>query len=395
MKRLADGLAAWLVAGAIGWAGIAWIGWTLWQSTPPHAGFDLALLLDAARRVTAGASPYDPRVLAGTSPDAVSLFYSYPPPVAQALTLVAWLPDGVVLVLWAVGATLGLGLAAWRIALAAGRSSPAFDAVKAVAVAPLILPFAVGVLFGNLDVWYGVAFGVLALGVALPNPTRGRAVAAGIALGVVAVAKLHPASLLVWLMVRAFAERSASARRALVAAVATGLVLVVASVLVGGTAAWSDYLAVLRAGTGSAVVDPRNIAPVSLLGQVVPLDATAVRVVQLVVALAALAATALAAIRVGDPLASLAIAVTASLVILPVTWYHYPVALMPLAIALAALRPAARARIAVSAVVADLAIGFVPLLWVGVATLVHGAVTGDWAQPSGHALDAQRQEQAT
>lgn len=53
MKRVADGLAAWLLVGALGWAGVAFIGWTMWQLNPPRAGFDLALLLEAARRVTA------------------------------------------------------------------------------------------------------------------------------------------------------------------------------------------------------------------------------------------------------------------------------------------------------------------------------------------------------
>jgi hypothetical protein len=48
VRRAADGLAAWLLVAAIGWAGIAWIGWLLWQQTPPKAGFDLALLLEAA-----------------------------------------------------------------------------------------------------------------------------------------------------------------------------------------------------------------------------------------------------------------------------------------------------------------------------------------------------------
>ena len=146
-----------MVAGVVAWAGIAWIGWTLWQSDPPKAGFDLALLLEGARHVLAGQSPYDPAMLAGASPDAVELFYSYPPPVAQAMTLVSWLPDGVVLVLWAVGATLGFGLVAARLAVNAGR--PALPmAVRAIAIAPLVLPFAIAVLFGNLDAWYPLAY---------------------------------------------------------------------------------------------------------------------------------------------------------------------------------------------------------------------------------------------
>ncbi len=373
MRRAADGLAAWVLAGAIGWAGILYIGWMLWQASPPKAGFDLALLLEAARRVTAGQSPYDPAMLAGTSPGAASLFYSYPPPVAQAMTLLAWLPDGVVLVLWGLGATLGLGLVAWRIGLAGGRSAAWRSGLKTLAMAALLLPFVVAVLFGNLDAWYGLALGALVLAVGVPRPTSGQAVAGGIALGVISVAKLHPASLLVWLLVRAVADRQGPAARTLVAAVATGIVLVVASLAIGGTGPWQDYLVVLQAGSGAAVVDPRNVGPVSLLGQLVPLDVAAIRLAQLLVAVMAIGATAVAAARVRDPLASLAIAITASLVVLPVTWYHYPVALIPVGIALVVLRPGSRARVAIAAVVADLAIGFTPLLWVGVGVLVAAA----------------------
>ena len=126
-RRPADRLAALPGSSPASSAGPAslWIGWSLWQSTPPQAGFDLSLLLDGARRVLAGQSPYDPAMLAGTSPDATSLFYSYPPPVAQAMTLLAWLPDGVVLVLWGLGATAGLALVAAAGAAPAGRPDPA------------------------------------------------------------------------------------------------------------------------------------------------------------------------------------------------------------------------------------------------------------------------------
>ncbi|MHB8960358.1 MAG: glycosyltransferase family 87 protein [Candidatus Limnocylindrales bacterium] len=388
MRRVADGLAVWILVGVIGWAGIIAIGWTLWQSSPPRAGFDLALLLEAARRVTAGQSPYDPAMLAGTAPDATSLFYSYPPPVAQTMTLLAWLPDGVVLVLWGLGATLGLGLVAWRIGLAAGRTAASRDALKTMAVSSLILPFAVAVLFGNLDAWYGLAFGVVVLAIALPNPTPGRSIMGGVALGVVSVAKLHPASLLVWLLVRALIDPRGPARRMLAAAIVTGIVLVLGSLVAGGIGLWQDYLAVLRAGSGAAVVDPRNVGPVSLLGQIVPLDATSIRLAQVVVALAAVAITALVAARVRDPLASMAAAIALSLVVLPVTWYHYPVSLIPVGIALVAIRPASRVRVAVAAILADLAVGFVPLLWVGVAALLFaaGAVP---ARPQLHAAVVQ------
>ena len=62
---------------------MAWLVIQLWNQEPPRAGFDLTLLLEAARRVLAGESPFAPEMLAGTSPTSTSLFYSYPPPVAQ------------------------------------------------------------------------------------------------------------------------------------------------------------------------------------------------------------------------------------------------------------------------------------------------------------------------
>jgi hypothetical protein len=84
------------------------------------------------------------------------------------------------------------------------------------------------------------------------------------------------------------------------------------------------------------------MGPVSLLGQLVTLDAAALRASQVVVTLAAVASSVVAAIRVRDPLASVAIAMAASLVVLPVTWYHYAVALEPLGIALVSRRLSAR-----------------------------------------------------
>jgi hypothetical protein len=256
------------------------------------------------------------------------------------------------------------------MALVARRDDPVLDAAKAVAVAPLVLPFAVAILFGNMDAWYGLAFGALVLGVAVGPVDRNRAIVGGILLGAVTVAKLHPASLLAWLGARAIVDRKGPATTALAAACATGIAIVGVSLLVGGIGPWQDYVGVVRAGMGAAVVDARNVGPVSLLGQLVALDSTGVRLAQAVVSLAALVVTVLAAVRLRDPLASLAIAIAASLVVLPVTWYHYPVALIAVGIALALWRPAARTRLATAAVVADLSIAFVPLLWLAVGLLL-------------------------
>ena len=367
----ADSLGPWVVAGVVAWLGVAWMGWTLWQSTPPRAGFDLALLIEGARHVLAGQSPYDPAMVAGASPDAVELFYSYPPPVAQAMGLVSWLPNGIVLLLWGIGATLGFGLVAARLALLDAR--PALPmAIRAIAVAPLVLPFAIAVLFGNLDAWYPLAYGALLLA-ALPGASRRTQAAGGVAVAIVSIAKLHPAPLLLWVALRAWQARGGPMGRVLLAAVVTGIAVLAVSLLVGGLQPWLDYVQVVRAAAGSALVDARNVAPVSLIAQVTGLDGSAVRGLQLAVVAGVVIVTVVAALRVRDPLFSLALAMTASLVTLPVTWYHYPVALMPIAAALAIWRPASRRWIAAAIVLADVAIAWLPLLWIAVGVVVVAA----------------------
>jgi Glycosyltransferase family 87 len=372
LQRLVDGLGAWLVAGTVAWLGVAWLGWTLWHNDPPKAGFDLSLLLEGARRVLDGLSPYDPAMLAGTSPDATGLFYSYPPPVAQAMTLLAWLPDGVALVLWAIGATAGLGLVTWRIARASGRDGRR-QAVRVVATVPLVLPFAVALLFGNLDAWYPLAYGALLLAV-LPGAGTGTLVAGGVAAAAISIAKLHPAPLLLWVALRAFRERGGPQARVLAGAVVAGVAIVVVSLLVGGTGPWADYVQVVRIGADAELVDGRNLGPVSLIGLATGQDGTILRAIQAVIALAVAGVAVLAAYRVRDPLLGFGLVSAASLVTLPVTWYHYPVALLPLAIALAIRHPVSRPRVVLSVVVVDLAIAWPALVWLAVAILLVGAL---------------------
>ncbi len=371
MKPPVRGPAPWLLVGVIGWAGVLWLGVSLWGQTPPRAGFDLALLLEAGRRVLAGESPYAPEMLAGNAPTSTSLFYSYPPPVAQAMTLFAGLPNGIALVLWGLGATIGLALAAWQISRALGRSGPG-TALRTVAVAPLVLAFTIALLFGNLDAWYPLMYGALVLAV-LPGASRGMLVGAGLAVATISIARLHPASLLAWIAARALLDHGGPQARVLAAALVAGALIVLASLAFGGVAPWLDYALVVRAGAGADLVDPRNLAPVSLLGQALHLDVGTLRLVQVVIAGVAVLASVLAAIRVRDPVASLAIAIAASLVLLPVTWIHYPVALIPLGLAIAIRSPASRPMVILAVVLADLAITFGPLLWVGVAVLLVAA----------------------
>ena len=89
--------ATWTTIGLIGWVGLVSIGAMLASLEPPRAGDDLRVLVDAARRLLDGAPLYSTSAPSG-SLVAESLFYSYPPPVAQALVPVAGLPLELLLV---------------------------------------------------------------------------------------------------------------------------------------------------------------------------------------------------------------------------------------------------------------------------------------------------------
>jgi hypothetical protein len=329
-------------------------------------------------------------MLAGAAPVAERLFYSYPPVVAQAMALVAAIPSPVMFVAWIVAAVAGWAAVAAALARRFGGASgwaPSEVAGSAIALTPLLFPFAIGLLFGNLDVFFPFLYGLLLLGV-VPLATEAASIAGGVAtaMGGAAAAiagatKLHPGSLGVWLLVRA--TRSAEARRALVAFIAAGVAIVTVSLMISGTQPWADYVTVVRAGSGADLVDPRNGGPAAqlamlLLGAGTDAESLA-RSLQIPVTLLALGATAVTAWRLEDSVASLAWGATASLVILPVTWYHYPSALLPFALAaLLRARGTAVARttaalLVAAGIVAAIAIAWLPLLWVAIG-LVLGAV---------------------
>ncbi|MEO8424799.1 MAG: glycosyltransferase 87 family protein [Actinomycetota bacterium] len=369
-----------VVAGFIGWIGVIWIGLQLAGRSPSSLGFDLELLMRAGRDVAAGHSPYAPELVAGGPPLATSLFYSYPPPVAQVFSLVAWVPLGVMLVFWAAGAALGF-LAVTELLrrhLAPHRSRREVLLV-ALACAPLTLPFAVGVLFGNLDVWFPFLYGAMLLAAVVPG--RGRAIGAGAALAVAAL-KLHPASIGVWFLARALRERrreeGRSAALVVGSAAAFGGLALVASVVIWGTPVWAEYGDVVRAGAQATIVDPRNAGIAAQLAALVGGGDALARSLHLLVGVAAVLITAWAALRRSDPVESFAWAAAASLGTLPVTWYHYPSALIPIAVAamLRASTPDMR-RVSVlvtaAAVVAAVALVWLPLLWLAAGLIVWSA----------------------
>ena len=374
--------------GVLGWIGLVWLGIRLYATNPPTAGFDLELLLQAGRNVAAGRSPYDPAMLAGMAPVAEALFYSYPPVVAQVMAVFASIPSPVMFVAWTVTAVAGLGFVARTLAARIGAgivtgggagpaASPLVVGVSAVALVPLMFPFAIGLLFGNLDVFFPLLYGLVLIGV-LPAASTADAARSGAAASVASVAKLHPGSLGLWLLLRSVG--ASDVRRVLVAAAATLGAILAISLLVGGVQPWSDYVTVIGAGSRADLVDPRNAGPAAQIALIFGGSSgpALARTLQIPVAAIALAVTVVAAIRLADPVESLAWAAAASLVVLPVTWYHYPSALIPFAI-VAVLRarataPAIAQRVGLTvlaaAVVAAIAIAWLPLLYVAIGLVL-------------------------
>ncbi len=358
--------AAWVLVGMAGWIGLVVIAAQLAALSPPRAGDDLRLLVDAATRWRDGVSLYAGPATR-TSLAAESLFYSYPPLVAQALVPLTNVPFGIVLAGWAVGAAAGLAIVAHQFGRL-GRNVT----LPAVALAAFVYPFAIAVLFGNLNAWFPLLCGLVLFAVLVPG--RRSTMAGGVALAVASVTKLHPATLGVWLLARRWRDGSSGpSGRILGVAIAAGLALVAASLLVGGFGPWADYFAFLRGGSSLAdIVSFLNIGPASQIAQVFGLSDAAARTIQIPVTLAALAATVAAGRLVEDPVTSFGLATVASLVVLPVTWFHYPVALIPVAIAAAAraegaARLATAAALAAGVITAGLAIVAPVAVWVAVA----------------------------
>jgi hypothetical protein len=380
---------AWAVLGISAWLALAGLTVAMYVSRiPPSSGFDLELLLVGGRRVAAGLTPYDPLLIAGGTVEIQSLFYSYPPLVAQALSVIAGLPSPLVFLAWSVGA---VGSAIAVAALIERRF--AVDrrvglVLPVAALLPFWFPFAIALLFGNLDAWFAALFGVVLIAAVAaerdaPDPSRRRdLVAGGLALAFITITKLHPASLGLWFLVRGLRTRKRVGAAAglwlvLAVAAAAGVLAFGASILVGGIGPWLDYIAVLRAGMNVDLLDSRNLGPSVQVALAAGLGPEAVRTMQVGVTMLAALATVVAAWRVRDPVESLAWASVASFVVLPVTWFHYPAALVPFAIA-AAVRARDAGPVAWRRTLLFLAAAFalaiagmgLPVMWLSILALL-------------------------
>ncbi|MBF6605802.1 MAG: DUF2029 domain-containing protein [Chloroflexi bacterium] len=329
----------WVAVGITGWAGLVGLGVGLFAEQPPKAGFDLALVLDAGRRVAAGTSPYLAGAVSGGT-SAEDLFFSYPPPIAQFASLVVGLTTPFVLLLSGLGASLGLGIVARGLAHAHGDRSGLDVVLPVLALAPFVYPFAIALLFGNVDAWFPFVYGAV-LVATIDESGRWRT-GAGIVLGLATLAKLYPGALFGWLAIRGlhtwiggrYATRRAFPTEwiTLIAAVATIALAVGGSLLVGGSGPWTDYVGVLRAGASAQLAVALNIGPASQLALLAGDPSLAARLAP-VIGGGAVLVISFGAWFVPRTTLSLAIATAASLVLLPITWFHYPVAIVPFAAA--------------------------------------------------------------
>jgi hypothetical protein len=381
-----------LVAGVIGWVGLVVLAASLLAREPAAAGFDLSLILEAAQRVRDGLSPYDPAALSAGDVAAVDLFYSYPPVVAQAVSLPPPASLGVALgALWIAAAGAWAAMAS-RLVVDRPSTPRLVAVVASTAVLPLVMPMAIGLLFGNLDVLFAAGYGVVLVAVVGARRSRSVMVVGGIALGLMALAKIYPAALGLWLLVLAIRERRevGTAWPLSIGFVlfATVAVVVGLSVLAWGPGPWADYVAVVRQASGVDVIVRANVGPAALVAGWLGLGEAAARLLQLAVVVVAAVALAWAGWTRRDPLVGATVAAVASLVVLPLTWLHYPAALIAFGLA-ATLQAGGSNRsrpvavlLAGAAGLALLSVALPALIWVAVGLLVAG-VARSLEQPTG------------
>jgi hypothetical protein len=279
------------------------VGGTLWAASRAGTlGFDFLAYHQAANRVLAGERLYDPAI---QQTGGFGLFY-YPPPFVLVILPLAPLDPTLATWTW-VGLSAAAFLAGvavmpvsstirWLIVLLAGLSWPLAYAFKLGQVGPLLfLLFAIG--------WRW-----------LDHP-----IAVGGSAAVGAIVKIQPGLVLAWALLT----------RRWVAVMMGVVVLLVASVvatlLTGGPAVWTDYLTLLR-NVSDPISTPHNFTPGAVAYQL-GLPSGLAATVQLISSVAAVGLLVLTALR-GSSAASYLVAVTASQLLSPVLWDHYAMLLL-------------------------------------------------------------------
>lgn len=191
----------------------------------------------------------------------------------------------------------------WAILLLAGLDWPVLYTLKLGQVTPLLFLLAV---LG----WRGVE--------AERERPRLAPRLLGAAAAVGAAIKLQPGLLLAWAAVT-------GRWRALLAGIATLVLLAVVATLVAGLPAWWDYVSLIRQVT-DPVTTEHNVTP-GWVAHGLGLSAEAAGAVQLGVVALALGAVLLST-RVSRPAPSYLLALTASQVVSPVLWDHYAMLLL-------------------------------------------------------------------
>jgi alpha-1,2-mannosyltransferase len=275
-------------------------------------GYDFRAYSQAARRLLDGGPLY----LTDVTVAGPFGLYLYPPMAVLIVLPLALVSETTAILIWTglMLAAFALGVVIlpvartvrWWIVLLAGLSWPFTFAIKLGQVGPLLfLTLAIG--------WRW-----------LDDPRRlGSSAAVGTAI------KLQPGLIFVW---AALTGRW----RAIWVGVAVLAALAVVATLLAGPSAWSDFLTVLRAISGS-VTTPNNVAPGAVAYQL-GLSEAASTAIQLTSDLVALAAVVVAARRASGE-ASYLVTVVASQLLSPVLWNHYALLLLlPVAYLLAAGR---------------------------------------------------------
>jgi hypothetical protein len=346
-------LAATLLAIGVSVLGLA----LLRQAGDPQGQFaiDFSDYHVAAQRLASGASPYAPEMLTGPT-DAQGIDrYRYPPPFAQLLVALAGLPLGAAATIWLIAQGAAIVAAAWFAAMAGGARRSLETALWCAVSATLFLP-----VFDTL--WKGNVSGIVALGVAIA--LIGGA-AGGVAVALVSLLKLVPATL---------AASLATDRRGSAAAMAAAAVVVAVSVALAPRA-WADYVVVLPNLLAGSADQVTNLAPWAIVDHAGwPALAAAVRAGSVAISVGCALAAVLAARRPHGRAAAVALG-TASMLLLPAAlWFHYLAVLLPLA-AFAWPSAGARTRIALlaSMVLVTFGVALLPLATVG-ATVASASV---------------------
>ena len=264
-------------------------------------GYDAAAYLQAAERVRAGLPLYDPTIDVATGFGV----YLYPPPFALAVVPFTFLPAP-----WDLWAWLSVIVAAF---LAGTALLPVRPGVRysIVLLAAVSFPFLYALKLGQVGPLLYLAF-AFAWRWIDGSVTPGLAVAAG------ALAKLQPALLFGWMVVT-------RRWRAFAAGFAAIVLIVVATTMLSGATALSEYVA-LVGRVNKPITTPQNLT----LGAVAyqsgaGLDAATA--IQWASVAGTLAVTLFAWFR-RDAVTGFLVGVVASQLLSPVLWSHYAMLLL-------------------------------------------------------------------